>query len=283
MSGSDVAIVIFKILTIVTTILMRVSLLPDFQRMRKQRSTGDMSVLPCVLLYTNCYVLCWYSYLVDDILPLFATSVLGVVTGIILAAFFYRWTAHKRTVINICIVSCVVIILETIYGVIAVLGGTGQSLDSVGTTMGIITVVSSIGLYASPLATIRRVIRTKSASSMPFTMGVVNVLNSICWVVYAALVDDMFVLAPNAAGALLGSIQLVLYVIYPAKTPTEGQIVSATIEDPRASARGSVCGEQASLSVVIHSPVQEDGNSRKDSAVDGGKSPSFVALRSPRS
>ncbi|KAL4145740.1 hypothetical protein PRNP1_011616 [Phytophthora ramorum] len=268
MSGADTAILAFKIITIVTTLMMRVSLLPDFQRMRKMKSTGDMSVLPCVLLYANCYLLCWYSYAVDNIIPLFLTAALGVIAGVVFAFFFYRWTAHKRDVMRIFLISVVVMVLETIYGLLALLGCTGQSRSSTGTTLGVLVIISSVGLYASPMATIRHVIRTKTSSSMPFTMGVVNVINSFCWVVYAALVDDIFILVPNASGALLGSLQLVLTFIYPRKAPSEGQIISATINDPRT----------ASLSVVSLSPAQDNRENAKSGAVDGAN---FVALRSP--
>ncbi|KAG7379295.1 hypothetical protein PHYPSEUDO_008749 [Phytophthora pseudosyringae] len=278
MSGSDTAILVFKVVTIVTTILMRVSLLPDFQRMRKMKSTGDMSVLPCVLLYANCYLLCWYSYVVDNIIPLFLTAALGVISGAILAVFFYKWTAHKRDVMKVFVVSGVVMLLETIYGLVALLGWTGQSHSSTGTTLGVLVIISSVGLYASPMATIRHVIRTKTSSSMPFTMGVVNVINSFCWVVYAVLVDDIFILVPNASGALLGSIQLVLTFIYPRKAPSEGQIISATIVGPRTGSINSACAEQASLSVVVPSPAHDSRESRKSGAVEGSN---FVALRSP--
>ncbi|GMF52362.1 unnamed protein product [Phytophthora fragariaefolia] len=278
MSGTDSAILAFKIITIVTTIFMRISLLPDFQRMRKMKSTGDMSVLPCVLLYANCYLLCWYSYAVDNIIPLFLTAALGVICGAIFSVFFYRWTAHKRDVMRIFIISGVIMLLETIYGLMALLGWTGQTRSSAGTTLGVLVIISSVGLYASPMATIRHVIRTKTSSSMPFTMGVVNVINSLCWVVYAILVDDIFILVPNASGALLGSIQLLLTFIYPRKAPSEGQIISAVINDPRAGSLNSACEGPASLSVVINSPIQETRGNRKSGAVDGAN---FVVLRSP--
>ncbi|KAG3161501.1 hypothetical protein PC128_g20791 [Phytophthora cactorum] len=276
MGDNDTAILCFEIITIVTTVMMRVSLLPDFQRMRKMKSTGDMSVLPCVLLYANCYLLCWYSYAVDNIIPLFLTAALGVISGAILAVFFYKWTAHKRDVMKVFIISAIVMLLETVYGLIALLGWTGQSRSSTGTALGVLVIISSVGLYASPMATIRHVIRTKTSSSMPFTMGVVNVINSFCWVVYAILVDDVFILVPNASGALLGSIQLILTLIYPRKAPSEGQILSVTINDPRAGS--PACGEPASLSVVGHSPAQDNRENRKSSAVE---SSNFVPLRSP--
>ncbi|KAK1942664.1 Bidirectional sugar transporter SWEET1 [Phytophthora citrophthora] len=261
MSGNDTAILIFKIVTIATTTMMRISLLPDFQRMRKMKSTGDMSVLPCVLLYANCYLLCWYSYAVDNIIPLFLTAALGVISGGILAFFFYKWTAHKRDVMKVFLISGIIMLLETIYGLIALLGWTGQTRSATGTTLGVLVIISSVGLYASPMATIRLVIRTKTSSSMPFTMGVINVINSFCWVVYAILVDDIFILIPNASGALLGSIQLILTFIYPRKAPSQSQIVSIN--------------DQASLSVVLHSPSQDTKDNRKSNGS------SFVAIRSP--
>ncbi|KAG3072803.1 hypothetical protein PI124_g16993 [Phytophthora idaei] len=142
MADNDTAILCFAIITIITTAMMRVSLLPDFQRMWKMKSTGDMSVLPCVLLYANCYLLCWYSYDVDSIIPLFLTAALGVISGAIPAVFFYKWTAHKRNVMKVFIISAIVMLLETIYGLIALLGWTGQSRSSTGTTLGVLVIPS---------------------------------------------------------------------------------------------------------------------------------------------
>ncbi|CAI5744701.1 unnamed protein product [Peronospora destructor] len=274
MNGNDTAIQVFKVITVITSIMIRFSLLPEFQRMRKMNSTGDMSVLPCVMLYANCYLLWWYSYAVDNIIPLFLTATLGVVTGAFLAVFFYKWTAHKRDVMKVFIISGVVMLLETFYGVIAFLGWTNQDRSSTGTTLGVLVIISSVGFYASPLATIRHVVQTKTSFSMPLTTGVVNVVDSFCWVIYAILIDDVFILVPHVSGALLGSTQLILTFIYPRKAPYDGQIDSATMMDPFA-----VGGEQAVLSVVIKSPAPYNRENIESSAVE---TPRYVALRSPK-
>ncbi|RLN55354.1 hypothetical protein BBP00_00008530 [Phytophthora kernoviae] len=226
MSGHDVAVIVARVLTLITTIMMRLSLLPDFNRWRKNQSTGDMSVMPSVLLYTNCYALLFYAYVIDDMLPLFVTSVLGVIAGGLLAFFFYRWTDNKRQVIKIFIGSFIVCLLVTTYATLAMTGVTGQSNSSQGSTLGCITLTTTVGLYASPMTTIARVIRTKTSSSMPFTMGVVNVINSFCWGFYASLVGNWFILAPNIVGFTLGSIQLTLTFIYPNKPQANGQVIS---------------------------------------------------------
>lgn len=81
MSAHALAIDVFKWLTLGTTLMLRVSLLPDFRRMHKNHSTGDMSVMPCLLLFTNCYAVMFYAIAIDNILPLLAVSILGIVTG----------------------------------------------------------------------------------------------------------------------------------------------------------------------------------------------------------
>ncbi|KAL3664327.1 hypothetical protein V7S43_010652 [Phytophthora oleae] len=103
MSSHDTAILVFKILTILTTVMMRFSLLPDFNRWRKTRSMGDMPVMPCVLIFTNCYTVEFYAYAIDDYVPLFCTSILGVIMGATFSCFFNRWTDNKREVVKICV------------------------------------------------------------------------------------------------------------------------------------------------------------------------------------
>ncbi|KAG7379302.1 hypothetical protein PHYPSEUDO_008756 [Phytophthora pseudosyringae] len=219
------AVIIAKVLTIVTTLMMRVSLLPDFRRMHKNHSTGDMSIMPCLLLFVNCYAVMFYAIAIDDMLPLFATSILGIVTG-----------RPRRLRGNGSVAS------------------VRRHDHGLGTT---------VGMYMSPMATIVRVVRTKTASSMPFTMGIVNVLNSSCWALYSGLVGNMFILVPNIAGLTLATTQLVLTYIYRRK-PQTGEDMNPY--------------DHGALSFVVVSPVQNGSYDRKLSGVDG---PSFVAIQSP--
>ncbi|OWZ16529.1 hypothetical protein PHMEG_0009670 [Phytophthora megakarya] len=262
MTSHDNAVLVFKIATIITTVMMRISLLPDFNRWRKNRSTGDMSVMPCVLIFTNCYAVEFYAYAIDDYVPLFATSMLGVIMGAVLSCFFYHWAENKREVLMICVVSVLVCLTITIYSILALSEKTGQSRDSVGTTLGFTTIATTIGMYASPMATIIRVIRTKMATSMPFTMGAVNVLNSICWTIYAALVNNMFIMAPNIAGFVLGSTQMIVTYVYRPQIRTN--ILEASISNDI----------QTPSSVVV---LTEHGCD----SLECSKSTNFSAVRSP--
>ncbi|KAE9065901.1 hypothetical protein PF007_g28685, partial [Phytophthora fragariae] len=89
------------------------------------------------------------------------------------------------------------------------------------------------GMYASPMATIVRVVRTKTATSMPFTMGAVNVLNSFCWGVYGGLIHNNFLLVPNIIGVTLSSTQMLVTYIYRSKGPADEQLAATSSEEPR--------------------------------------------------
>jgi solute carrier family 50 protein (sugar transporter) len=268
----------FQVLTVISSIFVRVAPWPDFRRVYKAKTTGEVQILPVVMLFTNCVVLVWYGYLSENIFPLVVTAVMGLVTCAGFVAVFYRFTDDKRSVHRICITSVVVIVLVCIYGAIGVAGVTGQSKSSMATAMGAISIGTSIGLYGSPLATIRRVVRQKSTASMPFTLCLANFLNSVCWVVYAILIVDVWVLLPNAFGCVLTTIQLVLYVIYPASKATETQLQAVMIDHAGALTDYE---REASLSIVVDTHPQEGDRLARKSNLSRKDSLDFVAIRSP--
>ncbi|KAF4027716.1 Sugar efflux transporter for intercellular exchange [Phytophthora infestans] len=131
-------------------------------------------------------------------------SSLGIYSGVFFN-YFYRWAVHKRRVMHIFAIAFFLCVLITIYSALAIYERTGQSSSSVNTTMGLMTIGTTVGVYVSPMATIVRVIGTKSASPMPFTMGIVNVLNSCCWALYATLVGNLFIFASNTGNDANGA------------------------------------------------------------------------------
>ncbi|GMF14844.1 unnamed protein product [Phytophthora lilii] len=270
----------FQVLTVISSIFVRVAPWPDFQRVYQAKTTGEVQILPVVMLFTNCVVLVWYGYLSEDIFPLFVTAIMGLVTCAGFIAVFYRYTDDKRSVHRICLMAVAVIVLVCLYGVLGVVGVTGQSKSSLATAMGAISIGTSIGLYGSPLATIRRIVRTKSTATMPFTLCLANFFNSVCWVVYAIIIVDVWVLLPNAFGCVLTTIQLILYVIYPTSKTTETQLESVMIDHPGAMTEYE---REASLSIITNTNTQEGDRLGRKSSIDRKDSLDFVAIRSPLS
>ncbi|KAG8479256.1 hypothetical protein CXB51_029757 [Gossypium anomalum] len=89
------------------------------------------------------------------------------------------------------------------------------------TFVGIICAGLTIGMYASPLSVMRTVIKTKSVEYMPFLLSFFLFLNAGVWSAYALLVKDIYIGVPNAIGFILGSAQLILYLMYNNKKSAE--------------------------------------------------------------
>ncbi|MFX9847503.1 SWEET family sugar transporter, partial [Acinetobacter baumannii] len=82
------------------------------------------------------------------------------------------------------------------------------------TLVGFICAGLTIGMYAAPLSSMRTVIKMKSVKYMPFFLSFFQFLNGGIWAAYAVLVKDIYLGIPNGIGFILGSAQLVLYMMY---------------------------------------------------------------------
>jgi solute carrier family 50 protein (sugar transporter) len=152
-----------------------------------------------------------YGYVTNDIFPLLATYAIGDLLSIFYVSFFYYWSTEKRYALKICAVSFTVNVIMAIY---AVMGYHLQDHELVINIVGTTAIAASVFFYASPLTTIRKVIRTKNAASIPFEMLLVGALNNILWIIYGTLIHDMLLISPSIISVSLASTQLILYAIY---------------------------------------------------------------------
>lgn len=103
-------------------------------------------------------------------------------------------------------------------------GVTNQSDDAVEKTLGILSDVVNLALYAPPLETMTKVIQTKDASTLPIFISAIFLANGVIWIVFAIADDDMFVLIPNAISLVLCIVQVLLYMMYPPRSAKEPSV-----------------------------------------------------------
>jgi solute carrier family 50 protein (sugar transporter) len=209
-----------------------------------------------------------YSYLIGNFFPLFSVCAFQTASAIVFGVVYWWWCTTRRRFYVLWGVTVAGVVLISIYAAIAVAGVTHQSEHQVEQILGYLCVVMNLILKVAPLETLKLIIRTKNASSMPVTMSIVAFVNGLLWVWTSALEDDMYVLTTNAAGAALGGVQIIVYVIYrpgkvkdAAPSPAPGCVDS---EHPRAK----------SEPVVVYDLETEAADERAKSAV-------FVEARSP--
>ncbi|KAF4040661.1 Sugar efflux transporter for intercellular exchange [Phytophthora infestans] len=165
---------VIRVISTITAVLVALSPASDFWRIYKTKTTGPSSILPVVMIFCNCYVWVLYAYLVDNILPLF-------------------------------VICCFVLVIYTIYYILGTTGVTNQSDDAVEKVLGVLSDIVNLVLFASPLETMKQVIQTKDAATLPIIISAIFLLNTTVWTVFAIADDDMFVVVPNAIGVLICS------------------------------------------------------------------------------
>lgn len=157
-----------------------------------------------------------YGYLSENIFPVFSTFAAGEVMAICYLAVYYRYTKEREEVRKLIIGLFAALLLVTIYALSGefMMGITSQTKKSTSMVVGYIAAIVCLLLFASPLATLRRVIRTKSAASFPIAMCVVGFVGNSLWVTYGAMINDMFMCLSNVACVAFGFVQIVVYIIY---------------------------------------------------------------------
>lgn len=235
-------------LSTATAILVALSPAPDFWVILKNRSVGKASVLPVIMIFCNCYAWFLYAYEVNNIVPLLVICTVGMCTSIVFGAIYYRWSDDRARIHKFCCVAFAVLAVYTLYYVLGSSGVTNQSEDSFETTLGVLSDVVNIALNASPLETMKKVIQTKDASTIPIILSSIFLLNAAVWVAYAIADGDTFVLIPNALGLALCIVQVVLCVAYRPRQ-TKDTITSIEIEVIESPTCPSVRGLQASTSL----------------------------------
>ncbi|CAN0904366.1 Putative bidirectional sugar transporter SWEET7d [Linum grandiflorum] len=90
--------------------------------------------------------------------------------------------------------------------------------------VGVFADIFNIIMYASPLAVMNKVRKTKSVEYMPLWLSVANLCNGSIWTAYAFIkVFDPFLLVSNGLGAIFAVFQLLFYAWYASFTPNDTQ------------------------------------------------------------
>lgn len=244
--------VILKVVTSVSSLGIYVSPIPSMRRILKAKSPGEMQLIPLVGLFINCHlryvVLCGaivnrsvltclhlnsmlYGISIHDLFPMVFTFLFGEIMAVIYIAIFARVTSDRAYVRKICSYGSVPTVLVSLYAGLVWGGLTNQSMAETSVLLGYVCVLSSIALFSSPLMTVRKVVQTKNADSIPIALVTVGFISNTLWTLYGMAADEVFVWAPNVVCVLMGLVQILLYVKYnPNKRPESSPLDVITVD-----------------------------------------------------
>ncbi|KAG7379790.1 hypothetical protein PHYPSEUDO_008132 [Phytophthora pseudosyringae] len=217
--GSSAVVTLLHLTTAAIQIGMNLSPAPDMYRVHTFKTTGQMALLPLVFMCFNNHLWLLYGLLTGSYFPLCAAALVGEIAGVIFTSVYYRWARDALEARRTCGAAILGVALVTLCVLLGIAGKTGQALDQVVQSLGYVGATINICLYASPLATIKVVLDTKSSASMPINLCAMIFLNCCMWVATSIVDDDLFVLIPSVIGLVFSGVQLPLYFVYRPTNP----------------------------------------------------------------
>ncbi|CAH0480555.1 unnamed protein product [Peronospora belbahrii] len=218
---------IMRVITTISALYMCASPASNVFQIHLRRDVGNASLLPFATLWVCNHIWMLYGYVTGNMFPVFATYAIGDALSIIFLAVYIRWTTERKAVFKTCAIALFCNAVVTAYVILGKNGGFRHSQQTMTLTIGVSAIVSSLALYASPLAAVKIVLQTRSSASLPFGMILAGTINNLLWVGYGVLVYDLFVIVPTSVNAALGLVQVALYgVYYPSHSKAGGAIAT---------------------------------------------------------
>ncbi|CAI5726292.1 unnamed protein product [Peronospora destructor] len=156
---------------------MNFSPAPDMYQVHKFKTTDQMALLPLVLMCFNNHLWLLYGLLTGNIFPLCAAALVGEIAGVVFTSIYYHWARNTLETRRTCAAALFGMALVTMYVLLGVSGKTDQTFDQIVQSLGYVGATINICMYASPLATIKVVLETKSSASLPINLCVMIFFN----------------------------------------------------------------------------------------------------------
>mmetsp|Transcript_67287 Transcript_67287/g.99752 ORF Transcript_67287/g.99752 Transcript_67287/m.99752 type:complete len:235 (+) Transcript_67287:205-909(+) len=186
--------------------------IPTMQQINREKTVGGKPLLPYSSMIANCLICVVYGFLKSEP-KIMAPNSIGLLLGT------YYFTAFRRHVsmdaANLPGTASQHWNGLVIFITFILLVATTLTKDLAVEFMGKLGILICMIMFASPLSTMKVVIETKSADSIPLPFTIACVINCVLWSVVGVLdMNDFNIYFPNLAGLAAGSAQLVLKGLY---------------------------------------------------------------------
>ncbi|KAL4574774.1 hypothetical protein LXL04_021612 [Taraxacum kok-saghyz] len=186
-----------------------------FARVIRKKSTEEFSYVPYTITLLNCLFYTWYGLPVVSYgwenFPMITINGIGILFELSFIIIFIWFTSPKQKLKAVIMTTIVIIFFSTTALISTFLVHDHQARKRL---VGSVGLIASVGMYASPLVVMKKVIETKSVEYMPFSLSLFSFVASALWLAYGLLGKDMLIAAPNLVGCPLGALQLALYCKY---------------------------------------------------------------------
>jgi len=199
---------------------------PTIQQIQKDKSVGNLPLLPYSSMIANCSL--WVAYgILTKASKVWFTNLVGLLFALYYFLKFIKHVTPKSTslpgTVKQHVQACLALIFfSAAWVLICYLTVRRQNMwmPYAAILIGNIAVVFCLLMFASPLAALRVVLQTRSAASIPLPFTLATILNCFLWSV-AGLgeLKDFNIYFPNLLGLTFGLIQVGLKIYFDYKSP----------------------------------------------------------------
>jgi len=202
------------------SILLSLAPLPTIQNIRKNKSVGSLPLLPYTCMMANVMLWSTYGFLKNEV-AVWLPNVVGFVLVLSYMASYIQF-APKHNKSSPTLPGSVQQHLAAIAAIAVVTATAAQLVSSSSSSnvtaadiVGRAAVLMCMAMFASPLVSLKAVLRDKSARSIPLPFTVCSIINCFCWSVAGIFKwRDQNITIPNVTGLFFGLVQMTLKLIY---------------------------------------------------------------------
>ncbi|KAL9235013.1 hypothetical protein vseg_009816 [Gypsophila vaccaria] len=182
-----------------------------FVRIVRNRSTEEFESFPYIATLLSSSIWTYYGIIKPGALLVSTVNGFGALVQLVFVSLFLFFAPPSKKATTTILVGAVDV---GCLGAIVSISWFFLNDETRITVIGLIGAALNIVMYGSPLAVLGTVLKSKSVEYMPLLLSLCVFLNGGVWTIYAFLVNDPFLGVPNAAGFILGVIQLTVYAKY---------------------------------------------------------------------
>ena len=196
--------------------------IPTMQRIAREKTVGNLPLLPYSAMICSTSLWCVYGLLKDEV-RIWSANLFGLIMSLYFFARFVRFSPKASSTLPGSVHRHMQFIFVMVLST-CMIATTFTNVELALSIIGMGGVIFAFSMFASPLSVLKLVLEKKSAKAIPLPFTVASLINCLLWGIFGLFgIKDVNIYLPNVLGLLCTLAQLALKLKYGDGTtgPTE--------------------------------------------------------------
>ena len=187
-----------------TCTLLALSPIRDVRKARAAGNLGDLNPLPWTAMFFNAFIYVIYGLITSD-WYIFISSAITMMLGFFYVTSAFRIGSQQQFCMIESLMYTIWLALLVLFAIASQLMHTDRLLVT-----GMFGSFFCVMMYATPLSTIRKVIRERTATSIHLPLAMTSAVNSTLWTTYGIAIKEPFLWGPIGIGMAISYVLVFL-------------------------------------------------------------------------